>query len=92
MRMMSHYGQHCRKKRKKNGRRQECKFILNLILFVLATLCVTVDGLHVSARPDPASLLTRPSTCMLQGYVGCASVIGVTNWAFLGNSRETRWV
>ena len=38
-----------------------------LILFVLVTLCVTVDGMYVSAHPDLVSLFTRPSMQMSQG-------------------------
>ena len=78
MRTMSHYGQQRRKKRK-----EEHKFIgiINLFLFVLAalfvlaTLCVTADGMRASAHPD---LFTRPSTRTPQGSIGRASVIGAT--------------
>ena len=63
-----------RKERKKIG----TQIIVNLILFALVTLCVMVDGIHASAHPDHVSLFTRPSTCTPQGYIGHASVIGVT--------------
>ena len=57
MRMMSHYGQQHRKKRKEEDTNTN---LLNLFLFVLATLCVTVDGMRASAHPEVC--VTRPST------------------------------